>query len=142
MKKYLINDREFYQTKLVWGELELLTNEFESLDLSFLNEISDIASVFSKKTPRICAIILREEGKEKDEKSIDETHKWLKFNLDLDLGVEIIEDFFEINSPTSLLEKVNNLIQKVVGQIQKEALESTSEKQLSSSVEETSQKEK
>lgn len=101
--KYVIKGRTFTQEVLVLAQMKQIGKEIPKMGLENLSSefsVEDIVNLLMSSAilERFLAIILKEEGQSLKNKNIEELGIFLEENLDLDLTVEIIKDFFSINN--------------------------------------------
>lgn len=112
-KQYKIEEREFVQREMVVGQLEQLggilaeipfdlfigmsTDKIDPTAIrGFLRKLSD--DTISK----LLSIVLIPRGIKLEDKDIEEVGKFVKWNCPLEMGADIIVDFFVCNPPSKL----------------------------------------
>jgi hypothetical protein len=115
-KIYQIGNQRFHQNKLVIGQLMQLVKALSGLNIPGTLNIQSVLNAIGDKISDILAIILIPDGKSIKEKDRGAIAEFLDDNLDMDLALEIIEDFFLSNQIHSLLEKITKLSQTMTGQ--------------------------
>ncbi len=107
---YKIGERTYTCKKLVLGQLAQLEDLFKLLAGVQLSNMSDLFSVLGKEMPKLLAIILSEDGKPLKNKDVKELQEYLEEHLELDVALEILNDFFVLTPLPKLIEKVTTLI--------------------------------
>jgi hypothetical protein len=122
MFEYEINGKKYIQKKLVWGQVEQLQSVLAGI--VFPADLSPISlmGVLGSNLPRACAIFLSEEGVNPKDKDLDALTEEFKYNLDLDLSLDILVDFFDCTPVDSLLKRLAGLTSKFTSNIVKKNL--------------------
>lgn len=110
MSVYKIGKRTFACKKLVLGQLAQLEELFKLLAGLEVKDINDMFSLLGKEMPKLIAIILCEDGKRLKDKDVQALQEYLEENLELDVALEILNDFFVQTPLPKLIEKVTTLI--------------------------------
>lgn len=116
-KTYEIDGKKYIIGKLVLGQLAALVKFFD--DLSQVSSEDNIMSFIVKlgdKLPEMLAVVLCEEGKSIRDKNMEELVTIVATEVDVDMAMEILSDFFEKTPLSSLGDKLQKLMEKVVVQ--------------------------
>ncbi len=122
---YEVNEKKYIQKKLVWGQVEQLNQVL--IGMVFPANLSPInlMGILGTNLPNVCAVILTEEGTKLQDKDLDALITEFKFNLDMDLSLDIITDFFDCTPVDSLLSKLTGLAKKFTEGMNKKSVELT-----------------
>lgn len=115
-KIYQIGNQRFHQNKLVIGQLMQLVKALSGMSLPGKLNVQSILNAIGDRISEILAIILIPDGKSIKEKDRGAIAEFLDDNLDVELAMEIVEDFFLSNQTSSLIEKVAKLSRTMQGQ--------------------------
>jgi hypothetical protein len=134
---YEIGGKKYIQKKLVFGQIRQLESELSGITVTSETTIIQLINklIGGGMLSKFFAIILTPEGTKLKDKNIDELASEIEFDIDIELGIKVIEDFFACNQIASIFEKLI----KAVEALQKKQIGSMN---LSASLQtETSQKE-
>lgn len=113
-KKYTIGEKVYVQKPLVLGQLRQLTDILKDVVLpSDLTVGSLVISLGSNIAPAM-AVVLTEEGTDIRKKNIEEVTSDLEFNMSPNQTLEVVEDFFVITDISSLIDRFNEMMEKVI----------------------------
>lgn len=112
-KSYEIRGKKYVQDRIVLGQLDLLVPILTGIEINpgFDSEaISMIIKALGGKLPAALAVVLVEEGADLSEamsaEALAARTKGLAWAVDLELAVEVITDFFDVNPISSIGEKI------------------------------------
>lgn len=137
--EYEIGGKKYRQEKITPGQAEQLWDLFKGLDpASFPTDLNP-GAIYKALGPDLyksIGIILREDGKERWwEKDLDAMAETLKWQMSVETGVEIVNDFFVCNQISSLSASLNafaaNLIRSAMGKTPSQPLSSSSPEEIS-----------
>lgn len=113
-KKYTIGEKVYVQKPLVLAQLRQLTDILKDVVLpSDLTVGSLVISLGSNIAPAM-AVVLTEEGTDIRKKNIEEVTSDLEFNMSPNQTLEVVEDFFVITDISSLIDRFNEMMEKVI----------------------------
>lgn len=118
IKKYVINERTLIQKKLVLGQVMKLLELFEKMDFKASSGETVIQFVTSMGSnfPQLLAIILKEEGRGIcSEEEFLEKSKFFEEEMDSDILLEVVTDFFSF-VPTTQISMMAEKLKALVGQ--------------------------
>ena len=117
-KTYTINDKTWYQAKLVPGQIQQLCKaltgikDFRIMDLA---DAGDLVTSLGSNILRLLAIILNPEGVKIKDKDLEKLEDEL-FEADIDI-MEVVADFFTLNPTDTLFNKLTGMISKTTDMI-------------------------
>jgi len=107
---YKIGEKEYTQRQLVWGQVRQLALLLKDVSIGDdLSEASLISSI-GDRIHKALAIVLTEKGASVKDKDLVVCATELEFNIDLDMIMRVIEDFFVCNPIISILEKLSGAV--------------------------------
>jgi len=106
-KSYIIGDKVYTQSKMVWGQVRQIIKITDNLTLPSDFTPKDIIKLLEDKIPILAAIILVPEGFTVKNKPMDEMITAFEWDLELDQIMEIIDDFFSFNPIPLWLKKLS-----------------------------------
>lgn len=95
VKTYQIGDRQFEQSRLVFGQ----TLQIKAIFGEIFNEIRQVENagslthVLAEQTPRFVAIVLREKGQKLIDKDLDQLTDFLTDTIDAPTAAAVVQDF-------------------------------------------------
>jgi hypothetical protein len=115
--EYEIGGRLFIQRPLVLGQLRQLTEEMKGLVIEPGTELSlqNIIGIFGEKISRGIAIVLTPKDFKLKDKDVDTLTEELEYEMDIETTFKVVEDFFDCNPLSSLLNKFTSLMHKAGG---------------------------
>jgi len=72
--------------------------------------VQTITGMIGESMDTAIAIMICEEGKSLKEKNIDKLAEAIRYELDMDTSMQIVEDFFLLNDLTSLVTRVAGIM--------------------------------
>jgi hypothetical protein len=111
--KYQINGKTYVLKKMVLGQMRQLIEVLKTIRISEGMGTAGLIAALGDKLPIALAIVLTEEGKPIKDKNLKEMAEEIEFNIDLDLAVQVIDDFFALNPIASLWEKIQGLLEGI-----------------------------
>lgn len=138
--EYEIGGKKYTQKKLVLGQIEQLVDLLENVQLPSDLSARTVVVLLVKdgRMARAASIVFIPEGVELKDKDIDALAAELKFSMDIDTALTVVEDFFDCNPAAAILKRLAGAVVKIREHILKQTGSKTSS---ASSPEETSQKE-
>ena len=130
-REYKIGTKTFTQRRLVLGQLDQLLELFADLGLVVDEkfEIMDCIKKLGSSTSKLLAIILIEDGVELENRDLQATENFIRFNFsDFEMAEKIIKDFFVVTPIFSLLKLLPKVMLEISGTAKKE-LENLQRKQ-------------
>ncbi|MCC7202449.1 MAG: hypothetical protein IT393_07310 [Nitrospirae bacterium] len=115
-KEYEIGSKKFYQQELVWGQIKWLIEwaRTKNINLGSLSS-SEILVLIQEELPKIMALVLIEDGKKPADKISDGfegvkgLEEWINSNMTGSIATEVIADFFTLNRPAHLINRISSL---------------------------------
>jgi hypothetical protein len=119
--KYEINGKTYVLKKLVWGQMEQLIDLLKTIRVPAGAGTAELILAFGGKFTLALAIVLTEEGTSVKDKDLEKIAKELKFEVELELGMQVVDDFFVLNPIALLWEKLQDMM--LAGQTKMKAME-------------------
>ena len=115
MFKYEIGDKTYTQRKLVMGQIEQLEEQLRDAVFPMTNDPLRIREALGNKVYMAFAISLVEEGKspKRDIEELQAIADDLRWGIDPELTLQVIEDFFDCNPIASLFMRLEGLTKKI-----------------------------
>lgn len=110
---YTIGDKTYCQNKLVLGQVRQIVKLLEGVEIKKDADSLALIKMLDDKLPDALAIVLTESGTSLKNKDIKALAEELEFSVDLDMAVQVIEDFFSCNPIASLIEKLTGTLSKI-----------------------------
>lgn len=110
-KEYEIAGKVFYQKKLVLGQIKQISKELT--DFVFPEELN-VVSIFKLlggKASKVISIILIEDGVSLKDKNVDSVEEFIDENIEYDMALEILKDFFLVNTISHIPEVISKIIE-------------------------------
>lgn len=117
--KYQIGDKVYIQKPLVLGQIRQFLNALKGLTIPKDVNVFSIIDALGDKLPGMFAIVLTPESINLKDKNLEELSKEIEFNIDPEMTMKVIEDFFTCNIIPSLLERFSGVMMKVTKSISK-----------------------
>ena len=108
-KIYEIGGRKYVQKPLVLGQWKQLLTTIKFPEGGAMT-VQTITGMIGESMDTAIAIMICEEGKSLKEKNIDELAEAIRYELDMDTSMQIVEDFFLLNDLTSLVTRVAGIM--------------------------------
>ena len=102
--RYEISEKSYVQTPLVLGQLRQLSKLLSGLVIPENISLFGLVSLLADRMPSILAVILTEEHTSRKDKDVEALAGELEFVVSLEVTLEIIKNFFELNNIISLSE--------------------------------------
>lgn len=118
-KKYNINGKTYFQSKLVPGQIQQLCGVMNYVTASRFTGMKgpgDIIIALGSKLLAVMAILLTPEGVEVKKKDLVKIEDEF-FDADVDV-VEVMADFFLLNRTDSVFEKLTGIISTIAGKVE------------------------
>lgn len=118
-KRYTIAGREFYQAKLVYGQLQQLRKRLAGYSLSGMTA-DVVMTLLIDEIPGLLAIVLIPIGYSQADKvlagrkAVEELEEWFTVHMSLDDAMPVVKDFFALNHAANLTRGMEELL--TVGQ--------------------------
>lgn len=112
--EYTIGGKKYVQKKLVLGQIRQLTNLLDGIVIPENSDTTAWVLALGSKISEALAIVLTEENASLAEKDLAQNTKEIEFNIEPELVVEVVEDFFACNPIASILGKLTGMIGNVV----------------------------
>jgi hypothetical protein len=104
---YEIGGRKFTQKKLVWGQVKQINNLVKGVQIPAAGWTpADLIDILGDKLPYAVAILIIEDNIPLKDKNVDELAGFIEGCAYLETILQVIEDFFDINPISSILEKL------------------------------------
>lgn len=111
--KYTIGNKVYFQKPLVIGQVSQLLNLLKDVKIPSEINVLTLITLLGDKLSKAIAIILIEPDKPLKSKNVDELVTEIEFELSPEMAIKIVEDFFDCNPISSLLEKMGNTVNKI-----------------------------
>ena len=108
--EYFIGGKKYIQKPLVIGQLKQLSRLLKDVVITPEAGATSLVEAIGDKLPEAMAIVLIPEGVEVKDKNIEEIAKELEFQVDIDIAVKVIEDFFVCNQVSSLWKRLQEAL--------------------------------
>ena len=118
--KYIIGDRVYYQRKLVMGQVNQLIEVTKNLEIPSNPSTMQLITAFGDKITEAIAVVLVPADMKLKEKHVGQVVSDIQFELEPEMVLEVMEDFFACNQISLLLKKLTNVIEKAVERISPE----------------------
>ena len=115
-KVYIVGGRNYVQEPLVLGQWKQLLTTIKLPEGGAMT-VQTITGMIGESIDSAIAIMVCEEGKSLKEKNIDELAEAIRYELDMDTSMQIVEDFFLLNDITSVMVKVGRIMDTISGQV-------------------------
>ncbi len=112
--EYTIGGKKYVQKKLVLGQIRQLTNLLDGIAIPENSDTTAWVLALGSKISEALAIVLTEENASLADKDLAQNTKEIEFNIEPELVVEVVEDFFGCNPIASILGKLTGMIGNVV----------------------------
>jgi len=115
MFEYIIGDKKYFQKPLVLGQVQQLIAFIKSKEIqipSILTPWSVIES-FGDSLSEAVAIALREENRHLKDKDVEALAQEIKFSIEPETALKVVEDFFDCNPIVSTLERLAGSIKRI-----------------------------
>lgn len=100
-KKYTIDGKIYIQRPIVLGQLVMLIEELQGMEINDMSAIGLIRGL-GGRLPLAMAIVLTPDGIRIKDKDVPAVADELERTLDIDTAMEVIEDFFSFNPISSI----------------------------------------
>ena len=117
--RYEINGKVYIQRPLVLGQIQQLSEILARLELPFTASMINWLGMLGSKLTNILAIILTPEGTALKDKNVAQLAQEIE-TWPPDIGVKVIEDFFDCNQISSVLGGLDKTVQNLLAKLQKE----------------------
>lgn len=139
-KEYDLEGVKYVQRRIVLAQFRALLPILEGIEIKEESGAGEIARALGERLPKALAIVLIEEGLDVRAalEELEDRAKQLECRIGLEETLEAIEDFFDFNRVSSVLEKLTGIMRSVTSGIPAKAGKETSSKSSGGSAEETS----
>ena len=139
-KEYHFGGKKYFQRPLVLGQLRVLLPILKNIEIKEHGSAETIVKAFGDKIGQALAIVLIEEDLDPSValERIEDRAKEIEFSIPIETMIEAIEDFFECNPVSSVIDRFREMITVVTAQIREKPR--TSSKPSGDSPKETSLK--
>ena len=112
---YELGEKKFFQKKIVLGQIEQLLDLLQDIAIPATRDPWILKKALGEKIYKALAIVLVEEGKtpRREMEEIDRLSEEIRWNIDPETILQVIEDFFVLNPLSSLLKRLEGLIEKM-----------------------------
>lgn len=117
--KYKINGKTYIQKPLVMGQIRQLMAILNGLAIPQKLTTAGLVALMGERLPQLFAIVLTEEGATLKGKDIEVLAAELEFDTPMDIALQVVDDFFDCNQISLLLERLATTIGKATGEINK-----------------------
>ncbi len=117
---YTFEGKGYYQRKLLIGQLKQLVDAMQGVKLRFDDPASLIFSL-GDRLPLALAAVLIPEGVEPQDKDVNAVAKELSFLMTPEDVMAVIDDFFSLNEPYSLLTRFTQMSKAVAVRLQSQS---------------------
>ena len=113
--QYEIGGKKYFQKKIVLGQIEQLLDLLQGMEIPASRNPWIVRGALKDKIYLALAIALVEEGKtpKRDSEELAQIADGLKWAIDPETVLQVIEDFFELNPLSSLLKKLEGIVGKM-----------------------------
>jgi uncharacterized protein YerC len=108
--KYEINGKTYVQKKLVLGQDQQLINVLKTIRIPKGAGTGELILALDDKIPLVMAILLMEEGQSVKGKDLEQIAKAFDFEMEIEMVVQVIDDFFVCNPIALLWERLQNMM--------------------------------
>ncbi len=133
MKEYDIQGRIFVQRPLVLGQIQQLLRVLDGISLPEPLTLASLLDALGERLYQAVAVVITEKGCSPGDKDIEELAGWIRWSVDAETMLRIVDDFFVMNPVSSLLEQAGALIGALSRRLQEEAPRATGSTKPSSS---------
>lgn len=116
---YTIGGVEYFQESLKAGQVHQLLALLKEVNLPSELNVLSLISALGDKIAEAVAIILIDPRVALKDKNVKKLAKEIEFEIDLDMELKIIEDFFVLTPVSSILEKMGKTIEKISQELMK-----------------------
>ncbi len=107
MPEYSINEKTYYQNKLVLGQWRQLLDILKGLTIPGNVDVLGMVDILGDRLPLALAVVLNPEGVALKDKDLPALADELEYTISADAVIKVIEDFFECNPLPSILAKLS-----------------------------------
>ena len=111
--EYNIGGKKYTQEKLFFGQIEQLFAILGGLNFPAKPDRRDIINAIGNKISTTIAIVLKVDGQDLKDKDVIAATGDLKFEIDLETTIKIVEDFFLLNPIALLVERLKEMTTKI-----------------------------
>lgn len=111
--RYEIAGKVYVQRPIVLGQLKQLMGIMRGTILPKELNATGVIAVLGEKLSEAVAVVVCEEGTSLKDKDVLRLAGELEFNIEPELALKVIEDFFICNPVSSLLERLTGVMEKV-----------------------------
>jgi len=117
-KTYTIGGKKYVQRPIVLGQFQALTPIVGAIEFKD-GDIAGLIGALGERLPQALAVVLIEDGAEVREAMtrLDDRTQDLTWSIDGALALEVIQDFFECNPVSSVLEKLAETMTQMAMQV-------------------------
>lgn len=120
-RSYEIGGQKYLQKKLVFGQIQQLEEVLRDCTIPALNPQAIIAGLGNKICSAIAVVLIPEGVSLKDKtRDIEALAEELRFTIEAEQIMEIVNDFFICNPIASLLEMLAGVLQAIYQRVQME----------------------
>jgi hypothetical protein len=137
--KYTIGDKVYLQRKLVLGQVNQILDLIKGLEIPQNATIMDLVTVLGDKISYAVGILLIPADLDHlKHKNLHTVVEDIQFDISPEQTLEVIEDFFDCNPISLLLNRVNEIVEKMGEKLNQKKAETEQKNSVQSSQEETS----
>jgi len=118
---YKIGDKTYIQKPLVLGQVNQIAKILKTIDIPNGN-ITPLVLIncLGDRLPEAIAIILHDPDISLKDKNVEELANNIAFDIDIDLTLGVISDFFDCTPVFSILEKIGKVMEKITEKVETE----------------------
>ena len=128
---YEVGGQKFSQKALVLGQISQLLDVLKGLRLPTDMSPIGLVAALGDRLPKALAIALNPDGVAIKDKDLDAIAEQVSFEMDADLAIKVVDDFFDCNPLSSTLDRLTELIKRRRGGIGSNGSASSSQKETS-----------
>ncbi|MDA8104657.1 MAG: hypothetical protein M0Z71_04690 [Nitrospiraceae bacterium] len=115
--KYTIGGKTYMQRPLVLGQIMQLMALLKGLVIPKGIGALGLVSLLGDRLPEAIAVVLVPEGVVLKDKDISALAEDIGFEIEPDTAIEVVENFFDLNPLSLILQKLSGMAEKIAGKI-------------------------
>jgi uncharacterized protein YqgV (UPF0045/DUF77 family) len=112
--EYEVNGTIYTQRKMRLGQVKQMNRLFNDLELPSTVTAISMFTTFGGKLPEVMAIVLCKKGAELKDKNLKELEIEFETHADMDIGFQVVQDFFDCNPIASYFTQMTGVFQKLM----------------------------
>ena len=112
-KTYTINGKEYYQKPLVIGQVMPLLDMLEGVEILELT-VTGLLRALGNNLPVALAVVLYPTGVNLEDKDIESLSKEFRETLEVNVALEVIDDFLACNPLSSISARMRDVMFKLI----------------------------